>query len=205
MAYQYDVFLSYNTKYPHGAWVNEVFLPFFKPYLEDALNIKNVSIFQDVSEIKSGQDWEEKILSALLHSRIMVSVLSPAYFNSEWCKKEFAVMDYRQRQLGYMTLDKPSGIIVPVKISDGEYFPKAAKAIQIKDLNKYHRTGPGFPHTPLFVDLQGELQKWVDDVALAHRSAPEFDTCWTDNEWLEKSYSHAETLQYTRALNPPVL
>ena len=205
MAYKYDVFLSYNLKYPHGDWVNNIFLPFFKPLLEDALNIHSVSIFQDTSGILTGQDWENRILDALLHSRIMVSIFTPAYFNSEWCKKEFAIMDYRQRELGYMSLQNSNGIIVPLKISDGEHFPEIAKELQIADFNNYHRIGPGFPYTPLYIEMQGKLQSWINDVAYAHKNAPDWNAEWLDRKWVEQSFLNLDKLDSGQSLTPPTL
>ena len=79
MDYEYDIFLSYSRKHPHGQWVNDVLYPLLIPYVEDALNRK-IHVFKDDSEILSGADWERTILSSLLKSRIMVSVLSPSYF-----------------------------------------------------------------------------------------------------------------------------
>jgi hypothetical protein len=46
MEYEYDVFLSYNRKFPHGEWVDDIFFPLFKSYLDEALN-KDVKIFKD--------------------------------------------------------------------------------------------------------------------------------------------------------------
>lgn len=154
MSYQYDIFLSYNRKFPHGDWVNDIFLPFFKSYLEDALNLREVKIFIDIDEIKSGQAFDAKIKNALIHSKIMVSIFSPAYFLSEWCKKEFAIIDYRQRQCGYLTVENPNGLIVPIKIFDGEHFPEYVNEIfQITDFNKFSRIGIQTSNTPLFVEF----------------------------------------------------
>jgi TIR domain-containing protein len=206
MAYQYDVFLSYNRKYPHGKWVNETFYPFFKSYLEDALNIKEVKIFKDTDDIKSGQAWPAKIKNALIHSRILVCILSPAYFHSEWCKKEFAIIDYRQRQCGYMTTENPNGLIVPIKIFDGEHFPEYVNdELQIDDFNRFLRIGIELAATPLYIEFQDRLIAWVDSVAHAYNHAPPWNNNWVHPDWIEESWRNLDQLSSTSSKKPPKL
>ena len=188
MAYQYDVFLSYSHKPHQGEWVNKIFLPFFKPYLEEAICIKNAAIFIDTDEIKTGQKWENKIKQALIHSKIMVSILSPAYFNSDWCVKEFAFMDYRQINCSYPNNENFNGLIVPIKLIDGENFSDHVNEIQNKPFNDYYRVGKGFIDSPLHSDFQHELQKWIHDVAHAYNNAPDFNEDWRLPDWINKPW-----------------
>ena len=153
MDYEYDVFLSYVTKYPHGEWVNDIFYELFESYLSDAINY-NVKIFRDISDIKGGMAWENKIKKALVCSKVMVSIFSPSYFQSEYCMREFSVINYRQRQLNYMTVQNPNGLIIALKISDGDNFPEEGRKIQTLNCNNYFRVGEGMKRTPIFVELQ---------------------------------------------------
>lgn len=203
MAYKFDIFLSYNRKHPHGQWVNDIFYPLFIPYVEDALN-RRISVFKDDREILSGANWERTILSSLLKSRIMVPVLSPSYFMSEWCMREFQVMHYRQIQLGYMTNDNPSGIIVPLTINDGDYFPECVKSIQILDCKNYFRVGDGFKATPRFVELQDKLLRWADEVAHAINIAPTWSTDWSNENWITDSKNTID-LSTSKPILPPLL
>lgn len=186
MGYEYDIFLSYNRQHPHGTWVNEVLYPFLIPYVQDALNRK-INVFKDDREILTGVEWEKTIMRALMKSRIMVSVLSPTYFMSEWCRREFQTIHYRQTQLGYMSDTNPKGIIVPLKLNDGDFFPNCVSKIQSLDCRDYFKTGEGFMKTIQFVELQDKLQKWSEDVANAVRISPEWSASWTENEWIENS------------------
>ncbi len=192
MAYRYDVFLSYNRKFPHGQWVDEMFFPLFVPYLEDALN-QEVSVFKDTEDIETGAAWPEHLMNALSHSRCMVSIFSPAYFRSEWCMKEFSIMYHRQKQLGYLTTAKPTGLIIPVNIFDGEHFPGFAGELQMLDCRNYYRVGDAVKHTSIYIELQGVLQQWVYDVATAIKNAPPWDPGWMEIEWtnLTKMFSRA--------------
>ena len=48
-------------------------------------------VFFDVGEIRSMDDWEVRILLGLRQSKMMVAVLSPAYFRSDYCRKEWEI------------------------------------------------------------------------------------------------------------------
>jgi len=204
MEYQYDVFLSYNRKFPHGQWVNEIFYPLFKSYLDEALN-SDVKIFKDSQEIQSGNDWGLKIRKALITSKIMVSIFSPSYFRSEWCMKEFSTIYHRQKELGFLTLLNPTGLIIPVKIFDGEHFPDYANSLQMLNCIDFNRVGPGVMQTNLYIDLQGKLQDWIYDVAEALKQAPPFNDNWMTDEWVEIPFSKLNISATCPNINPPIL
>jgi hypothetical protein len=48
-------------------------------------------VFFDTEEIRTMDDWEHRILRGLRRSRMMVAVLSPGYFASEYCRKEWEI------------------------------------------------------------------------------------------------------------------
>ncbi len=185
MAYQYDVFLSYSRMPIHHSWVNDIFLELFEPYLTETLNQK-VRIFKDDKEIESGQDWSNRIKSALAHSKCMISIYTPAYFRSEWCVKEFAIMDYRQQQLGFTTLDDPRRLILPINIFDGVHFPKYATRFQYVDFRDF--IWKGIEKTQPYIDFQRELLTWVEQVAKAINECPDWNADWLQDEWLEKPH-----------------
>jgi TIR domain len=204
MAYEYDIFLSYNRKFPHGDWVNDIFYPLFKSYIDEALN-EDVKIFKDSQEIQSGYDWKLKIRSALIKSKVMVSIFSPSYFRSEWCMREFSTIYQRQKELGFLTLQNPTGLIIPIKIFDGEHFPEYASTLQMLNCIDFNRVGPGVKQTNLYIDLQGKLQTWVYDVAYALGNAPNFDSQWMNEDWVEKAFDKLKTEKLPTIINPPTL
>jgi hypothetical protein len=171
MAYKYDVFLSYVTESPFGEWVHEHLMPFFKPYLKNTLN-QEVNIFVDRDEIYSGDAWPERIKNALAHSKCMVAIWSPSYFNSTWCKLECNVMLHREKKLGYRTIKNPRGLVLPINIFDGEHFPYYTRRIQYLDCRNFFRVSPGFRKTERYVDFQDLLIKWVYAVANSIKNAP---------------------------------
>jgi hypothetical protein len=206
MAYNYDVFLSYNrSHFPHGNWVRNAFFPLFESYLSEALN-KDVEIFIDTEAISSGQAWEAKIRQALIHSRVMVSVFSTAYFRSEYCKKEFAAIDYRQRKCGYMTVDNPNGLIVPLKIFDGDLFPKYITAnTHIQDFNRFALDGIETSRPPIYFEFQEELKKWTEHVRIAHENSPEWNEDWKQPNWIDDSWTDLSKLNGITSKTAPTL
>ncbi len=203
MDYTYDIFLSYTRKHPHSQWVNEIFYPLFVPYVEDALNSK-INIFKDDNEIRSGSDWEKVILNSLLQSRIMVPILSPSYFMSEWCKREFQVFHYRQIKQGFMSAQNPYGLIVPIRINDGDFFPDCVKKIQSLDCRNHFRIGEGFKSTARYVELQDKLIYWANEVAQAILNSNEIPLPLNNLDWLKESNKEVDLSTNIKILKPSV-
>ena len=187
MGYKWDVFISYRRMPIPKRWMEEMFLPFFKDHLGEALGGREVKIFKDTDGIEGGANWSNNIKNALATSRCLVPILIPSYFHSEWCTKEIAVIHYRQEQLGFTTVNNPNGLIVPLKIHDGDFFPKIAQELQISDFNEFYRVGAGVESTDLYVRLQDKLLVWIESVAKAINRAPDWNPDWLTDEWLETS------------------
>lgn len=180
MDYQWDVFLSYANADILGNWVRKTFLPLFSPYLRNALNKRVVKVFVDREGIDPGDAWPDALQNALVYSRCLVSIWSPDYFNSPWCIHELKFMLYRENQLKYRTIYNPHGLILPVRIFDGETFPPIAEKINYLDCNAYFRVGTGFEGTPRYVEFQDVLIPWVHKVAEAVKKAPDWKREWLD-------------------------
>ncbi len=50
-----------------------------------------LAVFFDTEAILAMDDWEARILTGLRQSKMMVAVLSPAYFASDYCRKEWEI------------------------------------------------------------------------------------------------------------------
>lgn len=187
MSYQYDIFISYRRKAIPKRWLEEMFLPLFTDYLEESLGGGTLKIFRDEKAIESGDHWKNKIKNALATSKCIVPILLPSYFHSEWCLKELAIIHNRQIKLGYNTLKNPSGLIIPLKIRDGDFFPKEIKDLQIFDCNDFYRVGKGVENTELYLNFQNKLIVWIEEVAKAVKNAPEWNKDWLNEDWLDIS------------------
>lgn len=179
MAYKYDLFISYNHSFIDD-WLLNHFKPFLEWYLEDALGRKP-KIFIDRNGISSGDSWPLRLKEALIYSRCLIAFCSPSYFESEWCKRECYFMLHREKQEGFRTLKNPSGLVIPVNVSDGKTYPEFIKHIQYFDCRNYIIKGAGFEKTQQYVDLQIEIQRWTRDVANSIEKAPNWK-----NEWLQE-------------------
>ncbi len=60
---------------------------------------ESVTIFQDVSAIPPGAQWEARIRTALSDSTFFIPLITPNFVQSEWCAREFFLFQERERQL----------------------------------------------------------------------------------------------------------
>jgi predicted transcriptional regulator len=151
--------------------VNDTFLPLFTQYIEETLN-RDIDIFLDTTSVAGGSAWQNKIKNALVYSKCMIAVWTPAYFRSQWCVKEFSVFHKRQTTLKYLTLEKPEGLIIPIQLFDGTHYKKYLDHIQALDCRNYNRVGTGIKKTALYIELQDILMKWAKDVAAVIENIP---------------------------------
>jgi hypothetical protein len=184
MSYRFDVFLSYTRAYPFGDWVHDYFLPLFESYLSNTLN-RPATIFIDSPGIPTGDAYPERLMNALAHSKCLVGIWSPSYFYSRWCMYECNIMLYRERRLGYRTIDNPSGLVIPVNVFDGQNFPSFASNIQYFDCRNFVRPGLGFTKTERYVEFQDKMIAWIEDVARAVYNAPAWRSEWLTSEWID--------------------
>jgi tetratricopeptide (TPR) repeat protein len=84
---QYDIFISYsrsdNTKNQVAKLVERIAKEFH------VFAGRPLRPFFDTREISGGEFWQDKILSGLKDSRLMLACLSPAHLASQWCEWEF--------------------------------------------------------------------------------------------------------------------
>lgn len=74
----------------------------FRKGLQDALVFcsgRDIDVFQDTEDIQFGQNIEERITQSLEEVMILIPIITPSYFQSEWCQQEFAWFRERERQL----------------------------------------------------------------------------------------------------------
>lgn len=94
MEYKYDYFISYahkdnESKDDQLGFVNEFVEKLLDSKEHESMFGEKISVFFDTSEIKNMTDWDIRIRSSLAHSRFFVVLLSPNYFKSRYCAKEF--------------------------------------------------------------------------------------------------------------------
>jgi len=204
MKYEYDVFISYRRKETCKWWVENRFLPLFKEKLEEAVGGRRVEIFFDQSEIEGGDAWKMKLKRALACSKCLVPILMPSYFHSEWCTTEFAIIHNRQKKLGYNTIENPSGLIVPIQVNDGKYFPECVNELEMWKFHSYFKKGTYFEETQRFYEFQDRLDDLVQNIANILDNIPNWKTEWLEDEYLEIS-NEEFFIANSPTMNPPTL
>jgi len=105
---------------------NDEFLKQFLADLSEAVRLKKglpqgeaVGFF-DQQDLELGQEWDPALADALQNSRTLVCLYSPAYFNSEYCGREWQVFDLRsdlyvaEKQAGEGLISEAPSAIKPV-------------------------------------------------------------------------------------------
>ena len=92
-------------------------------------------------------------------------------------------MLHRESRLGYRTVSRPNGLVVPINVFDGEFFPDKAQQIEWLDCQKYWIVGDGFIKTERYVEFQDLLRAWSRDMARVIQGAPPWQDGWMGDDW----------------------
>ncbi|MBR5709983.1 MAG: tetratricopeptide repeat protein [Thermoguttaceae bacterium] len=94
MPYNYDYFISYAHIDNQSEDGKPGFIDEFVEKLKNSTEHQQmfgekVNVFFDKTEIHSMSDWDNRIRASLAESRFLIVLLSPSYFQSEYCAREF--------------------------------------------------------------------------------------------------------------------
>lgn len=64
-------------------------------------------VFQDRNDIEWGQKWQERIVESLLEVTFLIPIVTPNFFNSHACRKEFDVFLAKETEYGVRDLILP--------------------------------------------------------------------------------------------------
>jgi hypothetical protein len=175
MAYQWDVFISYRRSNDWPRFIEKLFLPMFRHWLDAAVG-RPSSIFFDAHDIETGEQWPAKLADALAHSKTMVSLWSKEYFNSKWCESELKQMLTRRNSVDPGPYGRPP-IVLAVVMHDSEHVDQS-----VADIQRYNLKGLCNPWiaegSPMAERLSQEIEALSHDVANALLRAPEYDDAW---------------------------
>lgn len=167
MDYQYDAFFSYKRDPQSDIW-HEAVKDKLAFWLRMELNQPDVRIFFDKEEIRTGVRWRQKISDALRHSKCLVCVWSPCYFQSKWCISEW--WTFREREQIYQC-----DLVLPASYHDGDFFPCEAQDKQWADFSHYTSTVPSFWNSTLADEFErAYLKVFARDLAALIRGAPAY-------------------------------
>lgn len=173
MEYINDVFISYKRGWINEQWLEQIFLPHFKEYLNELLPNPPV-IFVDKTGLIAGVDFSQELFRNLVYSRSFVSIWSPPYFRrSEWCVKEFLTMKYQQELYQIAPGGTPPTLIFPLllrKLIDP--IPSMVQNIHYLDYCEFNVIGDPFFKSDLYLKFQRKLSEDVSKIADIINNAP---------------------------------
>ena len=96
----------------------------------------DVGIFQDIHDLHTGDPWEEKLRAGVTNASFLIPVLTPRFFNRDWCREEV---------MTYLRVCKDAGLeprIFPIRFvewdeEDGCEVRAALTPFQYKDLSNW--------------------------------------------------------------------
>ncbi len=85
---KYDFFVSYARKDNATGWITNFVDELLAEHQQFAAGRELVPFF-DKNDIGAGADWQHTLTDGIAHSKLFVAFISPNYFASEWCRKEW--------------------------------------------------------------------------------------------------------------------
>ena len=175
MSYQHHIFISHRRSSPDLIrWTKECFVRPLRAHLSMA--VPGSTIFFD-DQIETGATWPAALAEAHARSRILVPILHPDYFSSNWCELEMNLMLERERTLGWRTANEPRHLIFPITINDGDRFPPKIQAIQAPDMSLHANLDmqPGTPGQTAFTEA---IRQWAQQLVPTLLAPPAYDDAW---------------------------
>ncbi|RVU22927.1 TIR domain-containing protein [Streptomyces antnestii] len=107
----------------------------FHQRLEQELRIKrgrNLTStgFLDRRSLRLGLTWREPMVDAIRTTRLLVALITADYFESEWCRREWAVMMERARRAGRSPGQEPVAVLPLFWVKPRGPLPRDLAAIQ---------------------------------------------------------------------------
>jgi hypothetical protein len=164
---RYDVFLSYARSDDEAGAVTQFSEAMSRVFAQQTGG--QLRVFLDTQHIQNSQIWRARIDGALTASTVLVSIASPAYFGSEWCRYEWDHFVARERE---PQGDRRFHAIFPVSLDGRPELPDAPPAVQrwIRDCTARQWTdidGAGYG-TDQYTARVGRLVEHIAQAIRAH-------------------------------------
>lgn len=175
MNYEHDIFISYRHNCPTTKWMTGTFLPELKNRLTPQ-RPEGINIFSDV-QIRIASTWPMLLSKKVATSRLLLPMLTPYYFGSEWCRRELSLMMEREEKLGLRSIERSElGLVVPIRLWDGDKFPEKVKSVQLGNFRDYTDVRRGTKKWYEFQLAMDVLATAIDEIL--DNNIPDFDDSW---------------------------
>ena len=139
--WEFDIYVSYSPA-SGGAldrWIS-AFVDTLREYLFLELP-ERPRVFMDRKRLISGDSYPEDLSDALSRSKLLLALLTPAYFESQWSNHEWDFFEEREKMLNSAPL------IIPVLLRGGDWAPPKFRERANYDVSEF--VGLGRPNLSL--------------------------------------------------------
>lgn len=151
--YRYDLYVSSPSGGTLDSWVEDHLLPLIQEALAARLS-RSLRVFFYRATLSSRGEFRGELAEALQSSRVLLALLSPQYFRSEWCAHEWGYFSS-------LELSEPGqSRIVPIVLRMGEFVEDVSQR-QIFDFQRFVVVGGAWKESSDYV----AFKRAVDDVA----------------------------------------
>ncbi len=130
--FKYDLFVSYAHKDDEDEFVS-------KQIVQRLRNDFHFTIFFDKDNLKGMDNWHLRLPEGLVFSRMLLAILSPHYFESEYCRKEFDW--WLNHEVHRYVLGDGTAPIIIANVTDDVVLSPASQAWRKKILDGYQKCG----------------------------------------------------------------
>ncbi|GAB3444007.1 TIR domain-containing protein [Actinophytocola sediminis] len=174
--YKFDVFISYSRRGNVQKWLLNHFYPKLQDCLADQL-APAPTVYID-RLMPHGVHWPSSLKKALRHTKIMIPVLTPQYFESRWCMAEWRSMREREKLLGLADLEIPQSLRYPILYADSQNFPDEGRELAWQDFKEHSMPDPGFQDSREYVPFHRRVVTLAEDLAELLVQVPAWQPDW---------------------------
>jgi len=174
--YKFDLFISYSRYGSVQKWLLNHFYKKLCECLADQF-APPLKVYLD-RQMPRAVNWKYNLVTALGHSKIMVQLLTPPYFNSRWCMAELRSMQAREKLLGLAGPEISQGLIYPILYSDSENFPIEEMQRSWVDFKEFAHPDPVYQQTTDFVHFHRKVNELASDLVRLVRQVPDWQPDW---------------------------
>lgn len=163
--YKYDLFVSYQ----HSALMGEYVQTITEGLRNELyLFLAEVRIYTDIHELKGGQFFTESLHDALRHSKLLLALVTPAYFAQKYCMSELLSFERRSELT-------QAQLVLPVLLRPIKHTPHSdvINKYNYLDLSSFTDRGKRYAHT---IEFRKRIRDLATRTVELLEKAPPFDT-----------------------------
>jgi hypothetical protein len=174
--YKFDFFISYARRGSVQSWLLNHFHEKLCECLADQF-APAPKVYVDRS-MPRAVHWPNNLQNALRHSKIMIQLLTPHYFTSNWCMAELRSMQAREEMLGLAGTEISQGLIYPILYSDSDNFPVEERMRSWVDFKEFAHPDPVYSQTIDFFHFRKKVNELAVDLVQLAQQVPDWRPDW---------------------------